>query len=217
MSDFDIVIRNGTVATAADVMQCDVGIARGQVAALARGLPRGKREIDATGQLVLPGGVDAHCHLDQPMPDGLQMADDFRSGTVSAACGGTTTVIPIAAQEKGHSLREAVKDYHRRAEGKAVLDYAFHLIVTDPTDAVLKEELPQLIRDGYTSIKIYMTYDDMKLNDRQILDVLAVARREGAMAMIHAESSDCIAWLTEQLEAAGNTVPKYHATSRPML
>src|SRR2546422_501797 len=216
MRNFDVVIRNGTVATAADVMHCDVGIAGGQVIALARGLPRGAREIDATGRLVLPGGVDAHCHLDQPMPDGLQMADDFRSGTISAACGGTTTVIPFAAQEKGQSLRAAVDDYHRRARNKAVIDYAFHLIVTDPTDKVLKEELPGLIREGYTSFKIYMTYDDMKLNDRQILEVLAVARREGAMAMIHAESSDCIAWLTEQLEAAGQTAPKYHAASRPM-
>jgi dihydropyrimidinase len=216
MTSYDMVIRNGTVATAADVMQCDVGISGGQVIALARDLPDAAREIDATGKLVLPGGVDAHCHLDQPMPDGLQMADDFRSGTISAACGGTTTVIPFAAQEKGQSLRDAVEDYHRRARDKAVVDYAFHLIVTDPTDKVLKEELPELIREGYTSFKIYMTYDDMKLNDRQILETLAVARREGAMAMIHAESSDCIAWLTEQLEAAGHTAPKYHANSRPM-
>jgi len=217
MEDFDLVIRNGTVATASDIMQCDVGIVDGKVVALGRNLARGWQEIDASGKLVLPGGVDSHCHLDQPMEEGLEMADDFRSGTISAACGGTTTVIPFAAQAKGQSLRAAVEDYHRRAEGKAVIDYAFHMIVSDPTEKVLKEELPQLIREGYTSFKIYMTYDDMKLNDRQILDLLAVARREGAMAMIHAENSDCIAWLTEQLEEAGLTAPKYHATSRPML
>jgi dihydropyrimidinase len=151
------------------------------------------------------------------MEAGLKMADDFHSGTVSAACGGTTTVIPFAAQMKGQSLRAAVEDYHRRAEGKAVVDYAFHMIISDPTETVLKEELPQLIREGYTSFKIYMTYDDMKLTDRQILDLLAVARREGAMAMVHAENADCIGWLTEQLEAAGLTAPKYHAASRPML
>lgn len=216
MTAFDLVIRNGTVVTAGDVMSCDVGIADGQVRALARKLPPGRREIDATGKLVLPGGVDGHCHLDQPMPDGLQMADDFFSGTVSAACGGTTTVIPFAAQAKGQSLRAAVEDYHRRAEGKAVVDYAFHLIVADPTEEVLTKELPGLVGEGYTSFKMYMTYDDLKLNDRQILELLAVARREGAMAMIHAESSDCIAWLTEQLEAAGHTDPKFHAVSRPM-
>lgn len=216
-TQFDVVIRRGTVVTAADTMQCDVGIADGQVVALARNLPRGTREIDADGMLLLPGGVDSHCHLDQPMPDGLETADDFRSGTISAACGGTTTVIPFAAQARGQSLRAAVEDYHRRAEGRAVIDYAFHMIISDPTETVLKQELPQLIREGYTSFKIYMTYDDLKLNDRQILDLLAVARRDGAMVMIHAENADCIAWLTEQLEAAGLTAPKYHANSRPLL
>ncbi|EJN02666.1 dihydropyrimidinase [Herbaspirillum sp. YR522] len=217
MEQFDLVIRNGTVATAADIMQCDVGIRDGKVAMLGCDLGPGRTEIDAAGKLVLPGGVDAHCHLDQPMEEGLRMADDFRSGTVSAACGGTTTVIPFAAQAKGQSLRAAVDDYHRRAAGKAVIDYAFHMIVSDPTEQVLKHELPQLVREGYTSFKIYMTYDDLKLNDRQILELLAVARREGAMVMVHAENADCIGWLTEQLEQAGLTAPKYHASSRPML
>jgi len=214
--DLDLVVRNARVATAADVFECDIGVAEGRIAALARGLA-GRREIDAAGRWVLPGGVDGHCHLDQPMTDGSRMADDFRSGTVSAACGGTTTVIPFACQMKGQSLRAAVADYHRRADGKAVVDYAFHLIVTDPTPDVLRTELPQLIAEGYTSFKIYMTYDDLKLDDRQILEVLAVARREGAMTMIHAENTDCIAWLTEQLLAAGHTAPRFHATSRPML
>ncbi len=217
MTEFDLVVRNARVATAADVFACDIGVKDGRIAALARGLPAGAQDIDAVGRWVLPGGVDGHCHLDQPMTDGSKMADDFRSGTLSAACGGTTTVIPFACQLKGQSLRAAVADYHRRAEGKALIDYAFHMIVSDPTETVLKEELPQLIHDGYTSFKIYMTYDDLKLNDRQILEVLAVARREGAMAMIHAENTDCIAWLTEQLLAAGHTAPKFHATSRPML
>lgn len=217
MDSFDLVIRNGTVATASDIMQCDVGIKDGKVAMLGRDLPPGREEIDASGKLVLPGGVDAHCHLDQPMEEGLRMADDFRSGTISAACGGTTTVIPFAAQAKGGSLRAAVEDYHRRAEGKAVIDYAFHMIVSDPSEEVLKNELPQLVREGYTSFKIYMTYDDLKLNDRQILDLLALARREGALVMVHAENADCIGWLTEQLEEAGLTAPKYHAHSRPMM
>ncbi len=217
MSEFDLVVRNARVVTAADVFACDIGVRDGRVAALARGLAAGALDIDAAGRWVLPGGVDGHCHLDQPMSDGSTMADDFRSGTLSAACGGTTTVIPFACQFKGQSLRAAVADYHRRADGKALIDYAFHMIVSDPTEAVLKDELPLLIEEGYTSFKIYMTYDDLKLNDRQILQVLAVARREGAMVMIHAESTDCIAWLTEQLLAAGHSAPKFHATSRPML
>ncbi len=97
------------------------------------------------------------------------------------------------------------------------MDYAFHLIVSDPTPQVLHEELPALIREGYSSFKIYMTYDDLKLGDGQILDVLAVARQHGAMAMVHAENADCIAWLTKRLEAAGQTAPRFHAASRPML
>ncbi len=216
-SSFDLVIRNARVATAADTMLCDLGIRAGRIAALGQGLAAGFREINAAGRLVLPGGIDAHCHLDQPMSDGSVMADDFASGTLSAACGGTTTVIPFACQMKGQSLRAAVTDYHARAEGKALIDYAFHLIVSDPTATVLGQELPALIGEGYTSFKIYMTYDDLKLNDRQILETLDVARREGAMAMIHAENTDAIAWLTERLELAGRIAPKYHAVARPLL
>lgn len=215
MADFDVVIRGGRIATASDVTACDVGIRGGRIAALADSLPRGREEIDASGKLVLPGGVDAHCHFDQPMTDGSRMADDFESGTVSAACGGTTTVIPFACQMKGGTLRDAVADYHSRAEGKPVIDYAFHLIVSDPTEQVLGQELPALINDGYTSFKVYMTYDDLKLSDGELLRVLALARREGAMTMIHAENADCIGWLTERLELAGRTAPRYHAESRP--
>jgi dihydropyrimidinase len=217
MQEFDLVIRGGTVATASDVQRCDIGVSKGRVVALAENLPVGRQEVSAVGKVVMPGGVDGHCHLDQPMSDGAQMADNFATGSISAACGGTTTVIPFACQFKGQSLQAAVDDYHRRADGKSVIDYAFHLIVSDPSPAVLTNELPGLIRKGYTSFKVYMTYDDMKLNDRQILEVLAVARQEGAMVMIHAENTDCIAWLTEQLEAAGKTSPKYHAVARPSI
>ena len=214
---FDLVLRNAQVATASDTFRSDIGIRDGRIAQLGLGLAAGRREIDAAGRVVTPGGVDAHCHLDQPMEAPARMADDFDSGTRSAACGGTTTVIPFAAQAKGQSLRAAVQDYHQRAEGRAHVDYAFHLIVSDPTPEVLERELPALIREGYTSFKIYMTYDDLKLDDREILDVLDVARAHGAMAMIHAENADCIEWLTRRLEAAGRTAPRYHAHARPML
>ncbi len=215
MADFDLVIRGGTLATAADIFVADIGIRDGRIAAIGADLGPGREEIDAKGKYVLPGGIDAHCHLDQPSSDGTVCADDFESGSISAAAGGTTTIIPFAVQQKGNGLRVAVEDYHRRANGKAIIDYAFHLIVSDPSDQVLGQELPALIRDGYTSFKIYMTYDDLKLNDRQILDVLALARREAAMVMVHAENSDVIGWLTDKLEAAGLTAPRYHATSRP--
>ena len=213
----DLVVRNARVATASDVFEADIGVRGGRIVGMGLGMPAGVREIDARGRVVTPGGVDAHCHLDQPMAPPVRMADDFDTGTRAAACGGTTTVIPFAAQEKGHSLRAAVDDYHRRANGKAHVDYAFHLIVSDPTPAVLQQELPALIAEGYTSFKVYMTYDDLKLDDGQILDVLAVARQQGAMAMIHAENADAIEWLTRRLEAAGRTAPRFHAHARPML
>ncbi|HSV57495.1 MAG TPA: dihydropyrimidinase [Variovorax sp.] len=217
MSAFDLVMRNARVATASDVFDCDIGIRAGRIVQLGQQLAQGAAEIDAAGRTVTPGGVDAHCHLDQPMEGPARMADGFKSGTRSAACGGTTTVIPFAAQAKGQSLRAAVQDYHARAEGQASVDYAFHLIVSDPTPAVLNDELPALIREGYTSFKVYMTYDDLKLDDGQILDVLDVARQHGAMAMVHAENADCIEWLTKRLEAAGRTAPRWHAHARPML
>jgi len=215
--DFDLVVRHARVATASDTFDADIGVRDGRIVQLGVGLAQGAREIDAAGRVVTPGGVDAHCHLDQPMQAPARMADDFASGTRSAACGGTTTVIPFAAQAKGQSLRAAVADYHHRAEGRAHVDYAFHLIVSDPTREVLEEELPALIAEGYTSFKIYMTYDDLKLGDGEILDVLDVAREHGAMAMIHAENADCIEWLTRRLEAAGRTAPRWHAHARPML
>jgi dihydropyrimidinase len=208
---FDLVIRNARVATASDTFDCDIGISAGRIAQLGEQLAAGAREIDAAGRVVTPGGVDAHCHLDQPMEAPARMADGFESGTRSAACGGTTTVIPFAAQAKGQSLRAAVEDYHGRAEGKASVDYAFHLIVSDPTPKVLTEELPALIAEGYTSFKVYMTYDDLKLDDGQILDVLDVARQHGALAMIHAENADCIEWLIIA------SAPCWHAHARPML
>ncbi len=214
---FDLLILNAEVATACDRYVADLGIRDGRIVAIGRELGTAARTLDARGRLVTPGGVDAHCHLDQPTSDGSKMADDFVTGTRSAACGGTTTVIPFAVQFKGQSLQQAVDDYHGRAEGKAAIDYAFHLIVSDPAPAVLREELPRLVKEGYTSFKVYMTYDDMKLDDRQILNLLAVARREGAMTMIHAENADCIGWLTEQLLDAGMTAPRYHAHARPML
>ena len=218
---FDLVIRNGTVATAADVFKADVGVKDGRVTAIAERIVDGARVIDAAGKLVLPGGIDAHCHLDQKQAPGLaskgaMMADGFRSGSISAAFGGTTTIVPFCVQHRGESLLEAVADYHGRAEGQSVTDYAFHLIVSDPTAAVLGQELPALIRRGHTSIKVYMTYDAMRLDDRQILDVFEAARSEKAVMLIHAENHEIIGWLADRLERAGRTKPVEHARSRPL-
>ena len=213
MNRFDLVIRGGTVATAADTFAADVGIRDGRIVALAGDLGEGGDEIDATGKLVLPGGIDSHCHIEQKSAAGILCADDFHSGSVSAAFGGTTTIIPFAAQHRGQSLREVVEAYHACAGPKAVVDYAFHLIISDPTAQILGQELPALIEDGYTSFKVYMTYDLLQLDDYQMLDVLALARREGAMTMVHAENHDMIRWLTDRLLEGGHRAPKYHAVS----
>ena len=216
MPAFDTIVKGGRVATTAWVTQCDIGIRNGKIVALADKLEGAKEVIDAKGRLITPGGVDGHCHLDQPNEEGWLCADDFYTGTRSAAAGGTTTVMPFAQQLKGKSLRDAVQDYHRRAEGKAIVDYAFHMIVSDPSLQVLGQELPSLVRQGCTSLKIYMTYDALKLSDREILDTFETARAEGAMVMVHAENAEIIGWLTDRLEAKGKTAPRYHATSRPM-
>ncbi|MBO9196897.1 dihydropyrimidinase [Rhizobium sp. 16-449-1b] len=214
---FDLVIRGGTVVTAADTFCSDIGVTDGKIVALARGLPKGIEEIDATGLLVLPGGIDSHVHLDQYQGEGIVMADGFETGSRSAAAGGNTCIVPYALQRKGQSLREAVADYHAKADGNSLLDYGFHLIISDPTPAVLGQELPALIADGYTSVKIFMTYDDLVLKDREILEVLSIARQYGAMVMIHAEGYDQIKFLTDKLEQAGKTAPYYHAESRPQV
>ncbi len=214
MDSFDTVIRGGTVVTAADSTQCDVGIRGGRITALAQDLPAADHEIDARGKLVLPGGVEGHCHIEQESSVGNVMsADDFFTGTRSAVFGGTTTTLSFAAQMKGQSLRKVVDDYHALAASKAVIDYGFHLIVSDPTEQTMNEHLPALIKEGMTSFKVYMTYDSLKLDDHQMLNVLATARQHGAMVMIHAENHDMIRWLTERLLQGGYDAPKFHAIS----
>ncbi len=117
---FDLVIRNGTIVTAADITRCDVGICDGRITMLGEALPKGKTEVDAMGLYVLPGGIDSHVHLSQPSGDGIVMADDFESGTRSALFGGNTTVLPFCLQQKGQTLREALTAYHALAEGRCL-------------------------------------------------------------------------------------------------
>ena len=216
MNDLDLVIAGGTVVTAADSYAADIGVKDGRIAQIGLNL-KGAERIDATDLLVLPGGIDAHVHLDQPTSDGTVMADDFASGTRSAAAGGNTTVLPFALQIKGQSLRACVEDYRRKAAGNCYTDVAFHLIVSDPTPQVLGQELPALVRDGYTSFKVFMTYDDLVLNDAQLLDVFEVARRERALVMVHAEGHDAIKHLTRRLEDEGRTAPYYHARAHAQI
>ncbi|MEP4030858.1 dihydropyrimidinase [Roseibium polysiphoniae] len=212
---FDTIIKSGTIVTAADTFIADLGIKDGKVAAIASDLSDAPTVIDATDRLVMPGGIDSHVHIAQPGAVEVVMAEDFNSGTQAAAFGGNTTVMPFCLQKKGQSLREALRIYHKEAEGRCHIDVSFHLILTDPNPRVLGQELPALVEEGYTSIKVFMTYDDMVLKDRELLEVMAAARRTGAFVMVHAEGFDTIRFLTDALEAEGKTAPHYHGPSRP--
>lgn len=213
MEEFDLVVRDGWVATASEVVEADVGVKDGIITAVGKALPRGKRDISASGRWVLPGGIDSHCHVEQLSGMGIMCADDFYSATVAAAFGGTTTIIPFAAQHRDMKIPDVVADYAKRAREKAVIDYGFHLILANPDETALNVDLPAAIRDGITSLKVYMTYDKLKLDDYQLLDVLALAASEQALVMIHAENHDMIRWLANRLLARGHKAPKFHAVA----
>lgn len=217
MEPFDLVIRGGTVVTASDVMRADVGIRGESIAAIAEHLDAGRREIDASGRLVMPGGVDSHSHIEQLAATGRMNADTFESATRSAAFGGTTTVISFAAQHVGMNLTKVVEDYHRLADKGAVVDYAFHMILADPNEDVLCNQLPPLVRAGHSSIKVFMTYDRLRIDDEQLLDVLAAARDNSALVMIHAENHGMINWMAKRLLSRGYVAPKYHGVAHPRL
>jgi dihydropyrimidinase len=208
----DLVIRGGTVATSEKTFAADIGIRDGKIAALGKGLS-GRQVIDAHGRLVMPGGVDSHCHVEQLSSTGKMCADDFYSATVAAAFGGTTTIIPFAAQHRGDSIVAVVDDYARRAAEKAVVDYGFHLIIADPNEHALQVELPEMVKRGITSFKVYMTYELLRLDDGQMLDVLAAADRERALVMVHAENHEMIQWLAKRLLERGHKAPKFHMTA----
>ncbi len=175
---YDLVLRGGTVATSSAVFPADVAIDGENIAAVGRNLPPGVKEIDARGKLVLPGGVDSHAHIEQVSAAGVLNAElHTESATVSAAFGGTTTVISFAAQHIGLKLDEVLDAYHALAKKGAVIDYAFHMIIADPTEATLKDHIPKLGEAGHATIKVFMTYDRIKLDDMQLLDVLTLRVR----------------------------------------
>lgn len=217
MSEYDLVIAGGQVSTASDSFVCDVAIKDGRIAALGTNLSdKAERIIDAAGKFVLPGGIDSHVHIAQDSGDGIVMADDFESGTRSALYGGNTTIMPFCLQESGATLRQSLTNYHEIAEGNCYTDVSFHMIVSDPSPAVLGQELPALFEDGYTSLKVFMTYENLRLNDAQLLATFDSARQTGATVMVHCENEDAIRYLIEQHEAAAKVEPYSHATTRPI-
>lgn len=214
---FDRIIRGATVVTGDDARICDIGIAQGRIAALGLALDdTGAEVIEAAGLIALPGGIDSHVHISQPSGPGVVMADDFDSATRAAAFGGNTTVMPFCLPREGETLREAVASYVKLAEGNCHIDAAIHLIVKSTDPVTLGQDLPALYATGFTSFKVFMTYAGMALSDRQILEVLTVAKELGAAVMVHAENEDAIEYLRDEAERKGETDPKMHARTRPV-
>lgn len=212
----DLIIRKGTVVTASDTFSADIGIEDGRIRAIADVIEgSGKTPtIDASGLLVMPGGVDVHTHLDTP---GLlaDTEDDFFSGTVAAAHGGTTSIINFCPQIKGRGLLESLTVHRNRADSKAVIDFALHSIVSDPSPRAL-EELAALPNHGVTSFKVFMAYKgDTMVDDGMLIRVLHEARENGALVMVHAENGEAVEYLRNSFAAEGKLTPLYHVLSRP--
>src|SRR5213083_56658 len=213
---FDTVIRNGTVVTATDTCLADVGVNGDKVTAIAAQLPaeNTSKVVDAAGCLVIPGGIDVHTHLDMPF-GGTTSADDFQTGTIAAAFGGTTTLIDFAIQYKGQTLRQAFDTWMKKAHDKAVTDYAFHCIITDLGSAQLAE-MNALVREGVTSFKLFMAYPGVfMLDDASIFKALRATSKNGGLVCMHAENGGAIDVIVQQALAEGKKAPKYHALTRP--
>ncbi|MBW5445530.1 dihydropyrimidinase [Cohnella sp. CFH 77786] len=210
------LIKNGTIVTASDQFYGDILIDDGIIVMIGADLDaQGAEVVDASGCYVFPGGIDPHTHLDMPF-GGTVTKDDFESGTIAAAYGGTTTIIDFCLTSKGVPLKNAVDVWHAKSKGKAVIDYGFHLMVAEVNDDVLLE-LPRIIEEeGITSLKVFMAYKNVfQADDGTLFRTLQLAKEQGALVMVHAENGDVIAYLIEQALRNGQTDPIYHALTRP--
>ena len=224
----DLVIRNGTIVTATETYQADIGIQDGVIALIGHGL-EGDEVVDGCGKYVMPGGVDVHVHLEMTIGD-ITSSDDFTTGTIAAACGDTTTIIdfidPSTALRRGsgqgsgrgpkpgQSLHQAVAERRSQADGRTAIDYALHLTATNARPETLAE-IEELAAAGYTSLKLYTTYPALMVNDDQILDLMAVSAKCGVLPIVHTENHWMIEYLKKKLLAEGKTEPRYHPLRRP--
>lgn len=210
------LISGGTVLSAAGAAQADVLVTGEQIQAVGTSLGAADRTIDAAGRYVIPGGVDVHTHMDLVTPNGVA-CDDFSTGTMAAASGGTTTIVDYAGHDRGESLLAGLARWQAKATGHAHIDYGFHMMISEVNDRVLAE-LAELVNAGVTSIKIFMAYPGVyMIDDAQILLVLREAARLGILTAVHAENGGPIEVLRREYVAAGRTEPLYHAASRPAL
>jgi dihydropyrimidinase len=209
---FDLVITNGTLVTAGATTEADLGISAGKIAATGKGLT-GRETLDATGMLVLPGAIDEHVHLQMPVGE-FTSSDDFYTGTVAAACGGTTTVIDFVEPEPEQPLVEALAGRQAEANGKAVVDYGLHMTLSQADDETLAQ-IPACIDAGVASFKLYMAYEGLRLDDGSLLRALDALREHGGRVLVHAENHHAIAYLIAQALAEGRRGPENHPLTRP--
>jgi dihydropyrimidinase len=214
-----LLITNGRIITASDDYVADVYCEDGTINAIGKDLPTDRfpadRTIDASGQYVIPGGIDVHTHLNMPF-GGTTSADDFESGTIAAAFGGTTSIVDFAIQYRGSTMRHALDDWMKRAEGNAVIDFGFHMIVTELEDAGL-EDMDRMVRDeGVTSFKLFMAYPGVfMVDDQTIFRALRRTGDNGGLVCMHAENGGVIDELVKEALRRGDTAPKFHALTRP--
>src|SRR6201996_3236159 len=211
-----VLIQNGTVVNADSTVRADVLISGGTIKEVRPNIPPNSANtiVDATGLLLLPGGIDAHTHLDMPF-GGTNSADDFETGTRAAAIGGTTTIVDFAIQARGTKMRTALDTWWKKAENKACIDYGLHMIVTDLPDAGL-EDMDDMVREGVASFKLFMAYPNvLMVDDATIFKAMRQTAKNGALICMHAENGSVIDVIVQKALAEGKTAPIYHALTRP--
>ncbi len=216
----DLVIKGGTVVTSEETYEADIGIEGGKISVIGHGLtapsfqdPEGE-VIEAEGKYVFPGGIDVHTHMELPVL-GTTSSDDFQTGSIAAACGGTTTIIDFADQVRGQSLKEALEKRLKRAQGRTAIDYALHVSITDVTEQTLRE-MEELVQEGVSSFKVFLAYPGRyMIDDGELLRILERAKALGALIMVHAENGYLVDYLTRKHLAKGKYEPFWHALSHP--
>jgi len=211
-----LLIQNGTIVNADSTVKADLLIDGAIIKEIRQGIPANTADkvVDASGLLLLPGGIDAHTHLDMPF-GGTYSADDFESGTRAAAIGGTTTIVDFAIQARGTRLRTALDTWWKKAEDKACIDYGLHMIITDLPDAGI-EDMDDMVREGVASFKLFMAYPNvLMVDDATIFKAMKQTAKNGALICMHAENGSVIDVIVQQALAEGKTAPIYHALTRP--
>src|SRR6267142_1654374 len=211
-----LLIQNGTIVTAEKTFAADILVEGETIKEIRAGISPSPVHtvVDATGMLVLPGGIDVHTHLDMPF-GGTTSSDDFETGTRAAAIGGTTSIVDFAIQGRGTRMRNALDAWSKKAQGKACIDYGLHMIVTDLAGSGL-EDMDELVDEGVASFKLFMAYPNvLMVDDATIFKALARTAKNGALICMHAENGSVIDVIVARALAEGKTAPIYHALTRP--